>query len=399
MSLFRRKPKPDPLIRWYGKLPVYGDYYDSGSGGDWVAEFTQKWLMKGLELYEQRRRNDANANPAPGHEHRPAHRLPTGGCILQLPQSGMTVIASCLDFGGDIVGRRFPLCFFVGLPAADWPGMGGGSAIPAIQALSELLRLGKQVARFLNEPGLKGPEQFRAQFADHEVNLDGLAVPLNGWMEKAGSIRMADWYSATSETLGADDLDAWLLRTARWGNRITRTDGPAFKSILSLPLAPEQGPHPSRIDRGVQVAGWFRWLENRMDLKARPLSLILADEQAPPRSRMTVIVGELAPEDFLLLTPLAAELKHVDDLSMVRDEPAGNDSHATDASGQADAAQADASSPAPPSDAPAAATREETASQTVAIAAAKLADHGVSKRAVVTWADFVNPGSQVALKV
>lgn len=358
MGLFRRKPKPksDPLIRWYGKLPAYGDYYDSGGGEDWVTEFTQKWLMNGFQVYEARRRNATPAGTSPGGSPHPAHRMPACGCILQLPQSGMTVFASCLDFGGDTVGRKFPLCFFVGTPTADLPELTGSSILPALSVLTHLLGLGRRVVRFLNDPGVKGPEQFRAEFADQEVNLNPLTTPsADAWMERARSIKMADWHAAAGNTLGASDLDAWLRRAGRWGERLTKSDSLGFKATLSFPLVPERPPGLPRIDRDVQVAGWLRWLENRVDLKGRPTSLVLTDEPPPACSRLTVILGGLVPDDFLLLTPMIAELEHVDDLATVRDEESPE-------------------SPPPATETPPA-------------------------PAVATWADFVTPGARVELKV
>jgi hypothetical protein len=358
MGLFRRKlkPKPDPLIRWYGKLPAYGDYYDSGSGEEWIAEFTQKWLMNGYQAYESRRRSAPSAPPAANHEPRSAQRMPSCACLLQLPQSGMTVLSSCLDFGGDTVGRKFPLCFFAGIPTADLPGITGGNALAILSTLNQLLGLGRRVARFLNDPGVKGPEQFRAEFADQEVSLDALvAPPTDSWIERAKAIRMADWYAVADDTLGAADLDAWLRRARRWGEMLAQGDAPGFKAVLSFPLAPERAPGAPRIDRDIQVAGWVRWLEGRMDLKARPVSLVITDEPAPACSRLTVILGELSPDDFLLLTPLVADLEHVDNLAAVRE----------DAPPEAQAA----ASEAPPT------------------------------LTATTWADFVTAGTRLELKV
>lgn len=358
MGLFRRKPKPkpDPLIRWYGKLPVYGDYYHSDSGEEWVAEFTQKWLMNGYQVYEGRRRNshphDAPASASP----QTGQRMPACGCILQLPQTGMTVLASCLDFGGDTVGRKFPLCFFVGYPTADLPSLSSGAILPYMGVLTHLLGLSRRVARFLNDPGVKGPEQFRAEFADQEALLDPLSSPPSDlWMERARGIKLTDWYSATGDTLGTPGLEAWLRRAAQWGERLARSDSSGFKATLSFPLAPERVQGLPRIDRDAQVAGWLRWLEGRMDLAGRALSLVLTEEPAPACSRLTIILGELAPDDFLLLTPLATSLEHVDDLAAVREADAADDS-------------------APAADAAAASTPD-------------------------TWADFVGTDGKVELKV
>ena len=63
-----------------------------------------------------------------------------------------------------------------------------------------------------------------------------------------------------------------------------------------------------------QVAGWIRWLEQRMDLKRRFLSLIVSHDSGPATGRLTVIARSLMPEDLLLTTPLSGSLQYVDDL-------------------------------------------------------------------------------------
>jgi hypothetical protein len=103
------------------------------------------------------------------------------------------------------------------------------------------------------------------------------------------------------------------------------------------------------------VAGWLRWLEGRAEFKGRAVSLLLTDEPSPACSRLTVILGALAPDDFLLLTPLAVDLEHVDDLATVREEGSPE-------------------TQSPPIEAPAA-------------------------PAAATWADFVTTGARVELKV
>ena len=80
-SLFKKsRLKPDPKIRWFGKLPTYPDYYSSPADEAWVVEFND-FVLKGFEIYQ--RRFAQSGTPVP--------RLPVSGCFIRLPKSGMTV--------------------------------------------------------------------------------------------------------------------------------------------------------------------------------------------------------------------------------------------------------------------------------------------------------------------
>ena len=49
-EIFKSKAKPDPRIRWFGKLPTYADYYRSPADEDWAVEFND-WILRGYEIY------------------------------------------------------------------------------------------------------------------------------------------------------------------------------------------------------------------------------------------------------------------------------------------------------------------------------------------------------------
>ncbi len=52
-DLFKSKSsklKPDPQIRWFGKLPTYADYYSSKTDANWAVEFND-WVLKVYQIY------------------------------------------------------------------------------------------------------------------------------------------------------------------------------------------------------------------------------------------------------------------------------------------------------------------------------------------------------------
>lgn len=324
-SLFKRSPKlkADPVIRWFGKMPAtreYNDYYRSASE-PWMNEFNEEWLIRGYELYAQRVYGGARGRSQAG-----AGRLPVSNCILRLPKSGMTVLAAVLDFGGDTIGRPFPLCFYVGLPTADWVGPTSDRIWVALHALRQLAGLQREVARFLNEPGQKKPEQFAAIFREREINLDRTAEPDGDiWAQRAQDVRMTDWFAATDGNLGAAGAAAWMRMAEEWGDRIAAAECEGFEATLSLPIVPQ-------ISHEVQVAGWLRWLEARMRVGRRAASLMITEMPAPKLSRLSIVTRELMADDFLLITPLAGELNYLDDLTHLRQS--GDSDGAAAASGE-----------------------------------------------------------------
>ena len=128
---------------------------------------------------------------------------------------------------------------------------------------------------------------------------------------------MADWFDAAREELGTEDLEAWLGRAVRWGDRIAALESDDFEPTLCLPLA-------RSLNLYLQTAGWIRWLESRLNLKRRAVSLLLTDGSGDGQMRRLVLIArDPRAEDFVLLTPLGSSLRYVDDLSK-REDPAGS---------------------------------------------------------------------------
>ncbi len=302
------KAKADPRVRWFGKLPTYGDYYRSRGEDDWSEEF-HALILKGFEFYQSR---------APGGTRHA--RLPISTAVIRLPESDMTAFASVLDYGGDNRGRPFPMLFYVGVPTAQWPGPTSGQMVAAGRVLRELLGLKREVSHFLNSPG-----RFEQTFDDRTVELAGLAADDTdeSWRKALSAVSLADWFSGVPCGLNGADARQWRRAVAAWGDAIAAHESKSFEPTLCFPLssaAPFDG----------QAAGWIRWLDNRIDLRRRTCSLIVTGEGAAtpnpaapgqvrtpqPGSapgRLCVVARDLIPDDFLLFTPLAATLPYVED--------------------------------------------------------------------------------------
>lgn len=285
------KVQPDPRLRWFGKLPIYADYYSSPPDADWAVEFND-WVLKGCEVFVARAR-EAGQDP----------RLPSAACAVRMPKSQMTVFAAFQDYGGDSRGRPFPLCFYVGVPSGLWPGPGSEHALAALRVLSDLTAIRDQVIRFSDTPG-----RFDLVFAGREIDLEGVDGETSDatWLEGARGLAAADWFGAIQPCLQTGDAEAWFGLMAAWGDEIVKLAGEEFSPTLRFPLA-------MSIPLELQVAGWLRWLERRMKLSERELSLLICKDLSGGTGRLTVVARASLPEDYLLLTPLANTLPFVDD--------------------------------------------------------------------------------------
>ena len=289
------KTEPDPRLRWFGKLPTYADYYSSATDEEWVVEFNE-WILKGFEVYLTRQRNGPREP-----------RLPSAACVIRLPKSGMTAFASIQDYGGDMRGRPFPLCFYVGVPSAAWPGPTSDRMLPALRVLRDLTALREQVFRFFNNPG-----RFEAAFAGQELDLTGLDEATHdvSWESAAHTLELSDWFGAVRPCLKVDELEAWCRLASEWGDNITRLDSEEFGPTLRFPLV-------MATPFEVQVTGWLRWLERRMKLEERLLSLLVCKDSSGDTGRLSIVARAVVPEDFLLLTSAAGSLAYVDDMCVL----------------------------------------------------------------------------------
>ena len=93
------------------------------------------------------------------------------------------------------------------------------------------------------------------------------------------------------------------------------------------PIEPTLGfPLAMRHAMDAQLAGWVHWMEARLDLSGRSLSLAVAGEPDSGAGQFTCIARELIVDDFLLLTPLVDTLPYVDNLAALGGQAAGADS-------------------------------------------------------------------------
>ncbi len=336
MNLFKTKSvklEADPTVRWFGKLPTYADYYAAPADADWAVEF-QDWLLKGFEQFHTKHRQ--RGGPP---------RLPNTLLLLRLPKSQMTVLASLQDYGGDMRGRPFPLCFYAALPSQLLPGPTADQAGAVLRELEYLANLRHHIVRFFNAPG-----RFEDTFGGRELRFDGLPDARDdAWRKAAQQITLEQWFAAAhptwpqidNEDPSASDatqtptgeqpattdakpaaaqpsLTQMLAGAQRWAGIIRQHAGPDFAATLRFPLA-------ARLSRPAQIAGWLHWIEQSWPLADQPVSWFIPEDPDAMLSHFTISTREPTVEDFLLLTPAAGELRHADTIGPIStDDPQGS---------------------------------------------------------------------------
>ncbi len=285
--------RPDGRVHWFGKLPTYPDYYASPGDDDWCLEFND-WVLKGFEVYRSR---SAMAELK-------RSLLPLGGCVVHLPASQMTVLAAILDYGGDMRGRPFPMCFYVGVPTSMVLGTTVGQSVGVLGVLDRLLDMRRDVSRFVNSPG-----KFEHTFGNREVDVSWVGEDDrdDSWMREAREIGFGDWFDVVRAGVKTKDQGVWLAQVSRRGKGISSLASDSFEATLRFPVA---GGWPI----SVQVAGWLAWLDSRVGLDKRVCSMFLSDGWDGGVGWMGLAIRSLLEEDFLLMTPAGKMLNYVDDV-------------------------------------------------------------------------------------
>ena len=299
-DLFKsKKTAPDPRIRWFGKLPTYADYYSSRADESWAVEFND-WVLKGYELLRNRQAGQRSVQRV----------LPFSAGALRLAKSEMTVFTSVMDYGGDQRGRPFPICFYVGLPSSQWPGPTSDRLMSVTRLVRDLLALRREVGMFLNSPG-----HFESVFGGRVLDVSGIDTDTTdaGWQQRARGIRFDDWFKGARGSLRIDDSLTWLRTVTEWGDSIAALESKSFEPTLRMPLAREVAPGDPATE--VQLAGWIRWLESRMNLRRRNYSILISGAHDDGAPRLSIVARDLLPDDFLLWSDLAHTLPYLDDVS------------------------------------------------------------------------------------
>lgn len=281
--------KNQTVLRAYGKLPLYAEYRRLEVSPGAPTAFSQ-WMDAGrLAWVRSPAKSESGATRA-------AHML------VGLPEQREAIVASVWD-SRDNLGRVFPFAFFV----VCAPEALGSDAVERWVAAKSIYRLFDQLYARLHSLGSGG--DFYRLFRKHLVDLrpDDLGQRARALREDAARITVEPWF----EALGLDGQvtpAAWSAGLLRRAERWESQSSGLAEMALSCPLA-------RGISYEAQVAVWLEWLGGLFKKAGRLPWMIVPPEDDRPAPTLNLVMRDLLPEDYQLLTTDDHSYSYMEDLS------------------------------------------------------------------------------------
>jgi hypothetical protein len=305
--------KDEALLRAYGKLPMYAEYRRLEVAPGPPTVFSQ-WMDAGRLAWVQAaaQRGDPGAVVA--------SRL-----AVQLPGVKELVIASIWD-SRDTVGRIFPFCFFATCP----PDALGADPVERWVAACSIFREFDRAHLEMSVLGRGG--DFYRHYRGRTITLRpaDLAEQVRSLMQQAAQIDAQTWFAnagfaasndgdgATGEGGSSGDAGSgrdggvtakdWFSSLARRSARWRSQPADVSQIAVGCPLSKEA-------PADVQMALWLRWLEPFARHAHRPLAMIAPAGRETDGRAGYLVLRDIMPDDFQLLTSQAAEYGFMDDLA------------------------------------------------------------------------------------
>ena len=292
--------KNETLLRAYGKLPFYAEYRRLEVSPGTPTLFSQ-WMDAGrLAWVRSPSKSEAGIT-------RPSRML------INLPDSRETVVASIWD-SRDSLGRIFPFAFFVVCPPENL----GDDPIERWITTSSIQRRFEQLYAKLHTLGSGG--DFYRLYSKHIIPLRpaDLSDRAHALRDDAARIAADAWFKALSlgDGIAPGDWFAGLLhRSRRW-----KTHADALSEMaISCPLASD-----TPIDS--QAVIWLEWIDALTKKGGKMYSVLLPLDGKQHAVTLNLIVRDLLPDDYQLLTTDDRSYGFVERLATVPDGDAALES-------------------------------------------------------------------------
>jgi hypothetical protein len=264
------------VLRAYGKLPFYAEYRRLEVAPGAPTAFSQ-WMDAGRLAWVR-----SPAKSAAGATR--ASRM-----LVGLPDTKEAIVASMWD-SRDSLGRAFPFAFFVVSPLESL----GSDAVERWVAASLIHRSFDQLYARLHSLGSGG--DFYRLYRKHMITLrpDDLGERARALREDAARIMAEPWFKALSLD-GEVAPSAWftglLRRAERWKSQPSGLANMAVSCPLALGLA-----------YGAQVVLWLEWFGGLSKKGGRMPWVVLPLENEPSAPTLNLVMRDLLPDDYQLLT-------------------------------------------------------------------------------------------------
>ena len=281
--------KNEAVLRAYGKLPFYAEYRRLDLAPGTPTAFSQ-WMDAGRLAW---------ARSVPSST---AGSVYTSRLLIRLPQAREVVVASVWD-SRDSLGRAFPFAFFVVCP----PEALGNDPFQCWAAAFAIQATFENFHRELAVLGRGGDFYRLYQKRSVVLRPDDLAQRTKRLQYDAGAIAADEWFKAALSNVDAGEWFSGLLRRAqRWKSQ----PGSVSELALSVPLA-------RGISSEAQALLWLSWIAEFIRQAGKSAWLVAPAEQALGRAALHILVRDLLPNDFQLLTTDAGDYGYVENLAQV----------------------------------------------------------------------------------
>ncbi len=281
--------KNEAVLRAYGKLPFYAEYRRLEVSPGTPTAFSQ-WMDAGrLAWVRSPAKSDSGAT-------RPSRML------VGLPGSKEAIVANVWD-SRDSLGRVFPFVFFVVCP----PEVLGSDPIERLVTATSIHRSFDRLYTRLHSLGSGG--DFYRLYQKHVISLrpDDLAERAGALREEAAKIAAEPWFKALALD-GEVAPAAWFAGLLRRSQRWKAQSSSLGELAVSCPLA-------KGISYGTQVVLWLEWLGGLFKKIGRMPWLVVPMENEQPAPDLTLVIRDLLPDDYQLLTTDGRVYSFVEHLS------------------------------------------------------------------------------------
>jgi hypothetical protein len=277
------------VLRAYGKLPFYAEYRRLELAPGAPTAFSQ-WLDAGRLAWVR----------SPAKSEKGATRA--SRLLVGLPDTKEAIVASLWD-SRDNLGRVFPFAFFAVCP----PELLGRDPVERWVAASAVHRSFDQLYARLHSLGSGG--DFYRLYQKHMVTLrpEDLGERVRALREEAARILVAPWFRALSLD-GEVAPAAWFAGLRRRAERWKSQSSALANMAVSCPLA-------RGTSCGAQVVLWLEWLGGLLKTTRRMPWLIVPQEGERCGGALSVVLRDLLPDDYQLLTTDDRSYSYVENLA------------------------------------------------------------------------------------
>ena len=268
--------KHETVLRAYGKLPLYAEYRRLEVAPGAPTAFSQ-WMDAGrLAWVRSPAKSDAGTTR-------------TSRLLVGLPNTKEAIVANVWD-SRDSLGRVFPFAFFVVCPPATL----GRDPIERWVAAASIHCAFAQLHTELHSLGSGG--DFYRFYQQRVITLrpEDLAERVSKLRAQAAEIAAKPWFEALS--LDGDVApERWFAGLLHRGQRWAAQPDSLAETAISCPLA-------KGFSYETQVVLWLEWLGGLFKKVGKTPWLVVPTESEQSAPTLNLVIRDLLPDDYQLLT-------------------------------------------------------------------------------------------------